>query len=308
MNANPPSLESLAARSGGILLTERAVAAGWPESRLRYRLRRGGWHPAQHGVWLHPQLRPDLRVRLRAAQLRHPQLVASHRSAAALWGFDLLNEGREEHAEVELTCRAGRRLVLREARVHRLRLGEDEVAVREGLRLTAPVRTVADLLRSLPLHEAVIAADSAFRQGAACVPQVFAALRADSRRSRTADARRALEQCDPASGSAADSKARLEMRGAGLFPESQVEVVTPSGRLYRLDFLFRREGLAVEIEGHRWHGTRLAHRRDAARFNDLARCPAVRRVLRFTADDVFHRPRQMIRTVRRTLSALPPTH
>ncbi|MFE1786225.1 hypothetical protein ACFW9F_27540 [Streptomyces sp. NPDC059506] len=42
MNANPPSLESLAARSGGILLTERAVAAGWPESRLRYRLRRDG--------------------------------------------------------------------------------------------------------------------------------------------------------------------------------------------------------------------------------------------------------------------------
>ncbi|MEU6663177.1 hypothetical protein [Streptomyces sp. NPDC046821] len=37
----------------------------------------------------------------------------------------------------------------------------------------------------------------------------------------------------------------------GLCPESQVEVDTADGRQVFLDFLFRAEGLAVEIEGGR---------------------------------------------------------
>ncbi|MFD5738174.1 hypothetical protein ACFXJM_09235 [Streptomyces massasporeus] len=48
------------------------------------------------------------------------------------------------------------------------------------------------------------------------------------------------------------------MTDAALRPESQVELFTPAGRRVVLDFLFRREGLAVEIEGYAYHGTREA--------------------------------------------------
>jgi hypothetical protein len=40
-------------------------------------------------------------------------------------------------------------------------LGSGDVALRYGLRLTSPVRTLTDLLRSLPRDEALVALESA---------------------------------------------------------------------------------------------------------------------------------------------------
>ncbi|MDT9688470.1 hypothetical protein Q5762_08905 [Streptomyces sp. P9(2023)] len=109
---------------------------------------------------------------------------------------------------------------------------------------------------------------------------------------------------DPACGSPAETVARLHMRDAGLHPESQPLLRSRSGRTLRPDFLFRPAGLAVEIEGYAFHGTRHAHDRDIRRYNDLADCPEVRRVLRFTAREVFHRPEAVVATVRAVLGQL----
>jgi hypothetical protein len=84
-------------------------------------------------------------------------------------------------------------------------------------------------------------------------------------------------------GSPAETVARLRMNDAGLYPEAQVRLVAPTGRVAYPDFLFRASGLVVEIEGYRWHGSRAQHQRDTTRFNDLSACPEVRRILRFTA-------------------------
>lgn len=92
------------------------------------------------------------------------------------------------------------------------------------------------------------------------------------------------------------------MHDAGLHPESQPTLITPGGRALRPDFFFRAEGLVVEVEGYAFHGTREAHKRDARRFNELAGCPEVRRILRFTAADVSHRPAEMVATVRAALA------
>jgi very-short-patch-repair endonuclease len=92
------------------------------------------------------------------------------------------------------------------------------------------------------------------------------------------------------------------MYDAGLRPESQVELHTPYGRRVVLDFLFRDEGLAVEIEGYAYHGTRDAHRRDVARYNQILQCPEVRSLLRYSAEDVFHRPAQVITEIRTALA------
>lgn len=69
-------------------------------------------------------------------------------------------------------------------------------------------------------------------------------------------ARRRLELADPTSGSPAETIARLRMYDAGLHPETQAELITPGGRRRFLDFFFRAEGLAVEVEGYAYHGTR----------------------------------------------------
>jgi very-short-patch-repair endonuclease len=94
------------------------------------------------------------------------------------------------------------------------------------------------------------------------------------------------------------------MHDAGFRPETQAEVRPRGGPRRYLDFLFPAEGLAVEIEGYAYHGTREAHRRDVARFNQILQCPEVRRLLRFTAEDVFHRPTWMITEIRTTLTTL----
>ncbi|AEY89990.1 hypothetical protein ACWC4C_38070 [Streptomyces olivaceoviridis] len=94
------------------------------------------------------------------------------------------------------------------------------------------------------------------------------------------------------------------MYDADLHPESQAELRTPDGSRRVVDFLFRAAGLAVEIEGYAYHGTREAHRRDIDRFNQLLRCPEIRSLLRFSAEDVFRRPAYMVAEIRATLASL----
>ncbi|MGW5659556.1 hypothetical protein ACWEWG_05560 [Streptomyces sp. NPDC003758] len=272
-------------------------------------LRDEDWIHVRNGVWAEPGRTPDLRIRLHAVQLLNPRLVVSHRSAAALWLIETLTPSTGaplEFIDPELTHRPEGKGV----RVHRVALVRGEVVDRRGLRITEPVRTLADLLRVGPRDEALVAVDSALayrrvggvRRAPLTTPDsIRAALEAPAR--GAARARRWLPLCDPRAGSPAETIARLRLYDAGLHPESQAELLTPAGRRVILDFLFRAEGLAVEIEGYAYHGTRESHRRDVARFNQILQCPEVRSVLRFTAEDVFHHPARMIERVRGALAA-----
>ncbi|MFG2128769.1 hypothetical protein ACGFNV_13365 [Streptomyces sp. NPDC048751] len=181
---------------------------------------------------------------------------------------------------------------------------------RQGLRVTGVVRTVADLLRREARDGALVVLESALtyrrvgqvrRTPLTRLDTVTAALAPSL--PGTARARRWLQLCDPRAGSPAETIARLRMYDAGLRPESQVALITPDGRRVVLDFLFRREGLAVEIEGYAYHGTREAHRRDIARFNQVLQCPEVRNLLRYSAEDVMYNPAQMIHEIRAALKA-----
>ncbi|MFI6371123.1 hypothetical protein [Streptomyces sp. NPDC050546] len=295
---------------GGVLLTCRALRAGWPARSLTCALRAEGWGRLHAGAWLEPGRVADLPARLRAVQLLTPRLVVSHRSAAALWWIETLaptSEAPLEFIDPALSFRGKAKGV----RVRRMLLEPGDVALRQGLRLTSPVRTLTDLLRSLPRDDALVALESAVtyrRVGGVrraplveleAVAEVLALPSQGSAR-----ARRRLGSCDPRAGSPAETIARLRMGDAGLRPESQIELFTPAGRRVVLDFLFRREGLAVEIEGYAYHGTREAHRQDVSRFNQVLQCPEVRSLLRFTAQDVFREPDRMIAEIRAALITL----
>ncbi|WP_241267386.1 hypothetical protein [Streptomyces scabichelini] len=175
--------------------------------------------------------------------------------------------------------------------------------------MTRTSRTLADLLRAGPRDEAQVAVESALtrrRVGqvrrAALTTKALIALELEAPALGADRARGWLQLTDLNAGSTAETIARLRMHEAGLRPESQAELRTPDGRHRYLDFFFRAEGLAVEIEGYAYHGTRESHRRDVARFNQVFQCPEVRNLLRFTAADVFHRPGVMIREIRAALA------
>ncbi|NGO46852.1 PDDEXK family nuclease [Streptomyces ureilyticus] len=296
-------LRSLAV--GGVLLTVWALEAGWARDALSRRLGAEGWVKIYQGAWAVPGARVDLRMRLFARQAAVPRLVVSHRSAAALWRIEVLRDEVVEFTDPAAVARH------RGVRVHRLAVPSQDIQVRQGLRVTGVPRTLADLLRGGPRDEALIAVDSALtrrtvrgiRRGplaqlGAIEDALDAPLLGASR------ARRWLALADPLCGSPAETVARLRMRDAGLYPESQVTLVTPNGRICRPDFLFRAAGLVVEIEGYAYHGSRDAHRRDIDRFNEVALCPEVRAILRFTAEDVSHHPDRMIARIRNALAHL----
>ncbi|MCZ4512583.1 hypothetical protein O3Q52_31365 [Streptomyces sp. ActVer] len=257
----------------------------------------------------------DLRTRLRAVQFAAPGFVVSHRAAAWLWRIELLRVEAEFTDPEAVRKRKG-------VRVHRSALHAGDVVERDRLRITSVDRTLADLLLSGPRDEALVAVDSALTRRTVGVGDRATGER--ERRVRRAPLTRldavatALGQrrrgavravgwlalADPACGSPAETVARLRMYDAGLHPETQAEVVTFTGRVLRPDFLFRAQGVAVEIEGYAYHGSREDHRRDVARFNDLQQCAEVRVALRFTAEQVFHAPGAMIATIRRALGTM----
>lgn len=145
----------------GVLLTSRALAAGWPRRSLTRALRVQGWVRLYAGAWAEPGSAPALATRLRAVQLVRPRLVASHGSAAALWRIETL--GSSAGATLEFID-PGRAVHGNETgvRVHRMLLERDEVVGGlHGLRFTSARRTLTDLLRAGPRDDAIVAVDSA---------------------------------------------------------------------------------------------------------------------------------------------------
>ncbi|MET9721120.1 hypothetical protein [Streptomyces zaomyceticus] len=296
---------------GGVLLTVWAVAAGWPPGRLAGRLRRDGWQRICRGAWAAPGKEVDWRVRATALQLLRPELVCSHGTAARLHRVERLGATERPDLLEFTTPVPGRSLRGEGIRVRTTTfLTAGDRSTRRGLRTTTPARTVGDLIRAAgSREEAVVVADSALarravegvrREALVRYEELTAELAAPRR--GAARARSWIRLAESASGSPAETVARLRMGDAGLFPDSQPTLRTAWGPPLRPDFLFRAEGLAVEVEGYAFHGTRGAHERDVARFNALQSCPEIRRVLRFTAGEVFHHPDRMTATIRAALT------
>ncbi|MFE6160863.1 endonuclease domain-containing protein [Streptomyces sp. NPDC056486] len=302
----PPELPELAVE--GVLLARWAMDAGWPKTKLFRWLAAEGWTRISGGAWAEPGRAVDLSLCLWAGQLAMPGLVASHRSAAVLWNIELLRAAEPEFTDPHHSRRRTG------ARTHWSPLPPEDVTVTRGLRLTTIARTLADLLPCGPRDEALVAVESALTWrtvGSVRRPPLIAtesiaaslALAAPLPRSGGDRARHWLALADPRAGSPAETMARLRMHDAGLHPSTQVDLLTPNGRRCRPDFLFRDEGVAVEIEGYAYHGSRDAHRRDLARYNDLAACPEVRVVLRFGAEEVLRTPEAFIAKVEATLAS-----
>ncbi|WP_063735533.1 type IV toxin-antitoxin system AbiEi family antitoxin domain-containing protein [Streptomyces sp. RTd22] len=305
------SLTALASAHGGVLLTAQAMARGWPQRRLNRHLVSDGWTRIRTGAWLEPGRVLDEMVLLHANQVGRPHLVVSHTAAAVLHDVETRTQ------RVEFTAPRGVSTTVHGGVLHKMRLGPEETTMVGGLRTTTVVRTMADLLRAGPRDDALVAVESAVsrrpsrygggkrrREPVTTLREIAAALESRPTMRGTATAQEWLALADPKAGSPAETIARLRMHDAGLHPESQVLLTTPTGRRAYPDFFFRGQGLVVEIEGYRWHGSRAQHQRDTARFNDLMSCGEVRRILRFTASDVYRRPGAMIRDIRGALAQL----
>jgi hypothetical protein len=152
------------------------------------------------------------------------------------------------------------------------------------LRCLRPVRAAADLLRRLPLAEAVVVAD-AVQHAELCTAQdlrdellLHGGLRGVRR------AGEALALSDARAESPPESRLRLALVSVGLSPVPQFEVRDRGRFIARVDLAFPQLKIAVEYDGRAVHEREDVFVRDRQRQNDLVRAGWL--VLRFSAVDL----------------------
>jgi very-short-patch-repair endonuclease len=211
-------------------------------------------------------------------------------SAAGVLGLSVLRRGGRTHvASQNYLPGRGSEVILHRRRATRYA---------GPLPVADPLDCVSHALRCLPALSALVIADSAVGSGRVSTEEVSACLVGPG----SVRARTLLGMVDANSESLLETIARVVLRVRGLHVETQVEVPGVG----RVDLLV--EGvLVVELDGFDYHADRAHYRNDRRRGNALA-CLGLR-LVRFTYEDVVHRPRWVVTCVREALyRSRPSTH
>jgi hypothetical protein len=178
--------------------------------------------------------------------------------------------------------------------VHRGLLHPDEIAVVDGVALTAPVRTAYDLARRPPPTEAVVALDALSHRHGFLPDAVLDLGRRHLGARGSAQLPEVVGLANPLAESPMESRARLIIVLDGL----PVPVLQHPLGPYLLDLAYPAIRLAIEYDGE-------AHRTQKRAMRDLDRqaylSAAGWRVLRFTAAQIMCRPWWVAARVRQEL-------
>jgi hypothetical protein len=132
-------MAELAKQQYGVVAMSQLRRSGFPASTVSDAVRRGRLHPLHRGVYAVGHTRLTWEGHCMAAVLARPGAVASHKTAAWIWG---LRRWRPEtfHLTAPTRQRAKREFV-----VHFGRLRPEDRAVVEGIPVTSVARTMLDL-------------------------------------------------------------------------------------------------------------------------------------------------------------------
>ena len=252
------------------------------------------WQRVLHGAYVPVGVTIDLAVRARAAARLLPDHAhLSDRCLLWLHGVDVLPPGA-----LLLEAVVPRGAVVPRRSGMRLREAHLPVADRTqhaGVRVLRPARAVADLLRMLPLVEAVVVADAVLHAGLCTSDELHRELTGHARLRGVRGAYRALQLSNPAAESPPESRVRLILVSAGLQPVPQYDVHDASGNwLAQVDLAFPQWRVAIEYDGRAVHEREDVFTRDRQRQNALVGAGWV--VLRFTAADLRY-PSALVQAV-----------
>jgi hypothetical protein len=250
-------------------------------------------------TYLPRALADDVGARLAAVLLTAPATaVASHLTAAAMWGLQVPLQDRDDH-RIDITVPGRTRSESRrDRRVHRLPLEGDDVTTRWAQPVTSPARTWRDLAGILEPAALLAVTDQVVARH--CPPSELE--RQLTRRPTgrgSARARVVLPLADPRAESPMESVLRWLVHVAGLpRPELQVDIRDSGGSIGRADMAWPDRRLIVEFDGD-LHRDRDVFVKDLRRQNRLV--TAGWTVLRFTSADVLGRPDDVIAAIRAAL-------
>jgi very-short-patch-repair endonuclease len=261
----------LALGQHGVFSTADLQRLGITSSARRHRLRHGRWVTIHEHVFAIAGAPLSWRGRLLAACLAGGTgAVASHRSAAALFGFPAMADDL-----VEITCRRWRRhheswMVVHETRAFDL----DSHGEIDGIPVTSPARTLLDLGAVCSPSVVEMCLDHAVRVGLSTTGELETLLDLIGRRGRNGTG--VLRSILDARGGQGSTESPQETRlvralrrhgFTGFVPQHEVR---HAGRFVaRVDIAFPERRVALEYESYQHHTGREALLRDSSRRNRL---------------------------------------
>jgi predicted transcriptional regulator of viral defense system len=303
-----------AVRKRQVMTVEQWRSRGVSRPLLRALTRSGELVPLRRGVYVTKSallwagsdgVRRHVLHVLAAQSVVGRHAVASYHSAAVLHRIDLLETPPEGIVALTLPpATTWNRARPASIVFHAAELPGEHVARLYSLPVTTAARTIADLARTLPFTDAVVAADSALRKEQVTKPELHKVLAGCGRWPGVRQARRVVEFADERAESPLESAARVVFDRFGLDPpELQATVLTP-GNAFRVDFLWREHKLVVEADGL----VKYSSRRDVVRQLDRDRLlrDAGYKVAHFTWAELFGTPEAVVGRIRWASAAIAP--
>lgn len=298
-------IAGLAAGQHGVVTRGQLLSAGLTSRQVQLRVETKRLLRLHSGVYMLGHLRDRLEPR-RAAEMAAvlacgSGTLISHVHAAALW--DLAPPpGRSD--PVHVLAPAGGTPTRRSGIIaHRAAdLMPDDSGTVDGVPVTAPVRTIADLAGLATSRELERAVARAERQGLVSDGE----LKGLVARRRGRPGVRLLRAVVMRAGGAALTRSEAEsrflelVRGTGL-DQPEVNRVVHG---HEVDFYWPHSGIAVEIDGFAYHSSRHSFATDRRRDARLFSTAGVQ-VLRFTWEQIVQEPKATLVTLARALDRGP---
>ena len=290
------AVAAIAAGQHGVITRAQLVAGGLGRRAIEHRIARGRLHRLHRGVYAVGHLALAPRAREHAAVLAYGSgAVLSFLAAGGLW---VLGTGESPIVDVTVAARnPGRRPGIR---VHRVAaLDPRDVGVVHGIPITAPARTLLDLGGILPGHRLRRAFDEAQVRRLTTRAELHAACERAPRHRGIAAVRALLEENNEPVLTRSEAEERLlALIDAGELPRPEVNVHIAG---HEVDFLWRGQGLVVEVDGFAFHSGRAAFERDRRRDADLGATGL--RVVRVTWRRIVGEPEALLVRLAQALAA-----
>jgi very-short-patch-repair endonuclease len=280
---NASVIGALADTQNGVVARAQLLAQGLSSDAIGRAVRSGLLRPIFRGVYAvgHTALRRE--GWWQAALLGCGEGSAlSHHSAAALWSLRAA-----PMFPIHVIAEGHRGRQKRRIATHRMRLGRSETSLCDGIRVTAPARTIADLTPHLAARARRELVESAQDRRRFNPTQIRASLARAPNRRGSRELKDLLRLLEPDSDNARSHLERLFLRlvRRARLPLPEVNHVIAAKRR---DFVWPEQQLVVETDGYRWHSTKQAQQRDRRRDRELTALGW--RPVRFTYEEVAFEP------------------
>lgn len=257
----------------GVVTRRQLREAGITGGVIDRRLAAGRLKPLFQGVYLVGPLMPPGAREMAACLACGPTAVASHGTAAALWGMIERSPTQEIHVSVRKGNPRRPGIVTHRSTT----LQSNETTTRKRVPITTPARTVLDLARSA--HSRVLRHAISHAVASRLVtPEMVSELASHvAGRPGGPLLREVLGEHGPLF-----TRSEAEVRFLDLIEQAGLPVPLVNHRVagYEVDFHWPAAGLVVEVDGFAYHSSRRAFEQDRIRDGDLT--GAGLRVIRVT--------------------------